>query len=308
MTPKLEKTMSNITFIGLGSMGRPMAHALVRAGHRVTGFDVAQHSRDLAEQLGIGVNARLPMALDGAEVVISMVPTGRHVRSLYIDEGGLLDTVPKGTLLIDCSTIDVATSRAVHEHAAQRGHSFLDAPVTGAVPAAEKAALTFMVGGAAGLVERAAPILAGMGTKTFHVGTGGSGHAMKICNNMMTGITMVGISEVFALGEKFGLDYQSIFDVVSQGSGSCWVLVNYCPVPGPVPSSPANTGYPAKFAMPMMLKDMRLSQEAADDLQASTPLAASTAAIYQLAVANGLADKDFSAVFEMISGRLRSGS
>jgi 3-hydroxyisobutyrate dehydrogenase len=298
--------MSIISFIGLGSMGRPMAHALVRAGHKVTGYDVAQSSRDAAEKLGIRATGQLQAALEVAEVVITMVPTGKHVRALYLDKGGFFDTAPKGTLFIDCSTIDVNTSRAVHERASSSGHSFVDAPVTGAVPFAERAELTFMVGATPELVERATPVLSGMGKKIFHVGGGGCGHAMKICNNMMTGISMVAISEVFALAEKFGLSYQSVFDVVSQGSGSCWCLVNYCPVPGPVPSSPANSGYESKFAMPMMLKDMRLSQQAADELNASTPLAASTAAVYQMAVANGLADKDFSAVFELISGRLGS--
>jgi 3-hydroxyisobutyrate dehydrogenase len=298
--------MSVITFIGLGSMGRPMARALLRAGHRVTGYDVSQASRDAAEALGISTKNELSEALTDAEAVITMVPTGKHVRALYLDKGGFFDTVPAGTLFIDCSTIDVSSSRAVHEHASKSGHAFVDAPVTGAVPFAERGELTFMVGATPELVEKAKPVLSGMGKKIFHVGAGGAGHAMKICNNMMTGISMVAISEVFALGEKFGLSYQSVFDVVSQGSGSCWCLVNYCPVPGPVPTSPANSGYESKFAMPMMLKDMRLSQQAADELNASTPLAASTAAVYQMAVANGLADKDFSAVFELISGRMGS--
>lgn len=299
--------MSVITFVGLGSMGRPMAHALVKAGHSVRGYDLAQSSRDAAEKLGIHTSSDLKVALEGAEAVITMVPTGKHVKALYLGYGGFLECVPAGTLLIDCSTIDVASSRAVHDAASNAGHTFIDAPVTGAVPAAELAALTFMAGGTVELVERATPILLGMGKKVFHVGAGGAGHAMKICNNMMTGMSMVAISEVFTLAEKFGLSYQSVFDVVSQGSGSCWALVSYCPVPGPVPSSPANRGYESKFAMTMMLKDMRLSQEAADQLNASTPLAASSAAIYQMAVANGLAQKDFSAVFELLSGRIATG-
>lgn len=296
--------MSTITFIGLGSMGRPMANALARAGHHVRGFDVAPSSREAAEKLGLHTSDSLPHALEGAEVVISMVPTGKHVRSLYVEAGGLFDSVAIGTLLIDCSTIDVATSRAIHAAASASGHSFVDAPVTGAVPFAERAALTFMVGGESRVVEQVRPTLLGMGKAIFHVGDGGAGHAMKICNNMMAGMSMVAISEVFALGEKFGLDYQSIFNVVSQGSGSCWALVNYCPVPGPVPTSPANSGYESKFSMPMMLKDMRLSQEAADDLGASTPLAACSAALYQMGVSNGLAKKDFSAIFKLISGRI----
>lgn len=296
--------MATITFIGLGSMGRPMAQALAKAGHAVRGFDVSEASRELAGERQIRSFATLAEALQGAEFVVSMVPTGKHVREVYAGKHGVFDLAPPGALLIDSSTIDVATSRDVHRIATERGLHFVDAPVTGAVPAAEAASLTFMIGGAADLVPRATPVLLGMGNAVFHVGPGGSGHAMKICNNMMTGLSMVAISEMFALGEKFGLSYQSIFDVVSRGSGSCWALTSYCPVPGPVPSSPANSGYAPKFTMPMMLKDMRLSQEAADDLGAATPLAAAAAAIYQLAVSNGLDKKDFSAVFELVSGRL----
>lgn len=296
--------MSTITFIGLGSMGRPMAHALSRAGHNVRGFDVAQSSREAAEKLGLNTSASLPDALEGTEVVISMVPTGNHVRSLYVEARGLFESVPIGTLLIDCSTIDVATSRAIHAAASERGHFFVDAPVTGAVPAAERAALTFMVGGKSQIVEQVRPTLLGMGKAVLHVGEGGAGHAMKICNNMMMGMSMIAISEMFALGEKFGLSYQSVFDVVSQGSGSCWALVNYCPVPGPVPTSPANSSYESKFSMSMMVKDMRLSQQAADDLGASTPLAACSAALYQMGVSNGLAKKDFSSIFKLLSGRV----
>ncbi|MCY1254216.1 putative 3-hydroxyisobutyrate dehydrogenase [compost metagenome] len=296
--------MSNITFIGLGSMGRPMALALARAGHNVSGFDVSPASRDAASKLGLQCFDGLTAALAQADVVITMVPTGKHVRQIYANEGGIFDSAPRTALLIDSSTIDVATSRAMHELAAKRGLAFIDAPVTGAVPAAERAALTFMIGGTAELAERATPTLQGMGKAIFHVGPGGSGHAMKICNNMMTGMSMVAISEVFALGERFGLSYQSIFDVVSTGSGSCWSLTSYCPVPGPVSTSPANREYQSNFSMPMMLKDMRLSQEAANDLGASTPLAACSAALYQLAVSNGLSNKDFSAIFELISGRL----
>jgi 3-hydroxyisobutyrate dehydrogenase len=300
--------MSIVAFVGMGKMGQPMAHALQKAGHTVCGFDVSSTSRALATGIGVRCVSDLAEALQGAEFVVSMVPTGKQVREIYAGAGGIFELAPKSALLIDSSTIDVTTSRDVHNIAGQRGFEFVDAPVTGAVPAAESATLTFMVGGNPGAVERARPVLEAMGKVILHVGPGGSGHAMKICNNMMLGMSMVAISEVFALGEKFGLSYQQIFDVVSRGSGSCWVLTNYCPVPGPVPTSPANRAYESNFSMPMMLKDMRLSQEAAGSLNASTPLAASAAALYQLAVDNGLANEDFSAIFKLISGRITGDS
>lgn len=296
--------MTKITFIGMGSMGRPMAHALARHGHTVCGFDVSPVSRQAAAKLQLKCVDSLAEALTETEVVVSMLPTGKHVREAYAGPHGVFELAPRDALLIDSSTIDVATSRAMHARAAELGFDFLDAPVAGAVPAAEKAALVFMVGGRPETVPRATHTLEAMGTAIFHVGPGGSGHAMKICNNMMTGLSMVGISEVFTLGEKFGLSYQSIFDVISRGSGQCWSLTTYCPVPGPVPSTPANHQYESRFSMPMMLKDMRLSQAAADELGASTPIAASATALYQLAIANGLEKKDFSAIFELVSGRV----
>jgi 3-hydroxyisobutyrate dehydrogenase len=299
--------MSSITFLGMGAMGRPMSTALMRAGHTVCGYDPAPASRDLAAKAGVPSKASLAEALAGVECVVSMLPTGKHVREAYCGRGGVLEIAPKGTVLIDSSTIDVDSSQAVHARAEELGFPFVDAPVTGAVPAAEKAALTFMVGGKVEAVDRARPVLEGMGKAIFHVGPGGSGHAMKICNNMMTGMSMAAISEVFTLGEKFGLSYQSIFDVVSRGSGNCWALTTACPVPGPVPTSPANRDYESSFAMPMMLKDMRLSQAAAAELGVSTPLAASAASLYQLAVLYGLGRKDFSAIFKLISGRAAKG-
>jgi 3-hydroxyisobutyrate dehydrogenase len=296
--------MTRITFLGMGSMGRPMSHALTRAGHSVFGFDPSPVSRDACAKLQLKVTHSLAEALEGTEAVVSMLPTGKQVREVYAGPGGVFEIAPRAAMLIDSSTIDVATSRAMHARAAELGFDYVDAPVTGAVPAAEKAALTFMVGGTPEAVARATPTLQGMGNAVFHVGPGGSGHAMKICNNMMTGMSMAAISEVFTLGEKFGLSYQSIFDVVSRGSGSCWALTTYCPVPGPVPASPANSQYESRFSMPMMLKDMRLSQAAADELGASTPMAACAASLYELGVTNGLGKKDFSAIFELLSGRV----
>jgi 3-hydroxyisobutyrate dehydrogenase len=300
--------MATVAFIGMGSMGRPMALALQNKGFSVVGYDVAANSRQIAQEKGIACTDSLADATKNADFVVSMVPTGTHVREVYASKGGVFSLARKDAVLIDSSTIDVGTSRDLHALAGQQGLNFLDAPVTGAVPAAEAASLTFMVGGEATVLQRAAPVLDAMGKATFHVGAGGSGHAMKICNNMMTGMSMVATSEVFALGERFGLSYQDIFNVVSRGSGGSWIMTNYCPVPGPVPSTPANSGYASKFSIEMMLKDMRLSQAAAESLSASTPLGAATAAIYQMAVNNGISGEDFSAVFKLISGRLKEAS
>ena len=294
--------MTRIAFIGLGSMGRPMARALLAAGHAVHGHDIAAASREAAAQFGLRGTDRLRDAVADAEVVITMLPTGTHVAEAYLGDDGILALAPKDALLIDSSTIDVATSRRLHAEAAARGFAFLDAPVTGAVPAAEQATLTFMVGGDAATRKRAEPVLLGMGKAVIPVGGPGAGHAMKICNNMMTGMSMLAISEVFALGEKFGLDDQTLFDVVSRGSGACWALTTYCPVPGPVPTSPANRDYRSSFSMRMMLKDMRLSQALADQTGASTPLAASAAAVYQAAVNHGMDALDFSAIYRFVAG------
>lgn len=295
--------MSHITFLGMGSMGRPMSQALTRGGHTVCGFDVFEGSLNAAKGLRLQCVSDLAEALSGADAVVSMLPTGKHLRQAYEGPNGVFALAPKSALLIDSSTIDVASSRALHARAAELGFDFVDAPVTGAVPAAEKGALTFMVGGSLHAFERAQPVLQAMGKSIFHTGEGGTGHALKICNNMMTGINMAATSELFALAERFGLSRQLVFDVVSGGSGGNWVLTNYCPVPGPVPSSPANRDYESSFSMQMMLKDMRLSQAAADELGVSTPLAANSTALYQLAVANGLGGKDFSAIYELVSGQ-----
>lgn len=295
--------MTSVTFIGLGNMGRPMARALLNGGHSVCGYDILGPNRDALVAIGGTCETTLAASLIDAEVVITMVPTGKHVRSIYEGINGVLALARPGTLLIDCSTIDVESSRAVHAAAKERGFDMLDAPVTGAVPAAENATLTFMVGGSKKVYDRALPTLQAMGKSFHHVGEAGSGHALKICNNMMTGMSMVAISEVFGLAEQFGLDFQTVFDVISTGSANCWALSNYCPVPGPVPSSPANRDYAPLFPLAGMLKDMRLSQSLAASLGANTPLAASTTAIYQLAVSSGLGDQDFSAIFKMIGGR-----
>ncbi len=298
--------MARIAFIGLGNMGRPMCENLTKAGHDVVGYDVVAAARDAYAAAGGRVADTLAEALAEADTVISMIPTGKHVRAAYEGEGGVLALARPGTMLIDCSTIDVESARAVSKAAAEAGLVMVDAPVSGAVPAAQAGTLTFMVGGTAEGFERARPVLAAMGPKIFHVGASGNGVALKICNNMMAGMSMVAISEVLALAEKLGLDHQTVYDVMTVSSGNCWALQSYCPVPGPVPASPANRGYQPGFAAAMMLKDMRLSQDAAATSGAATPLAGSAAALYQMLVEHGHGNKDFSAVFALITGRLTS--
>ncbi len=232
--------MTNIAFIGLGNMGGPMAANLVKAGHAVTGFDLSPASCDQARADGVGIAASTTDAVREAEIVVTMLPAGRHVLSVWTD---ILPAVKDGTLLIDCSTIDVESARKAHGLAQERGLMSLDAPVSGGVGGAKGATLTFMAGGAKEAFDRAEPILSRMGKKVVHCGEAGAGQAAKICNNMILGISMIGVAEAFVLGEKLGLSHQALFDVASTSSGQCWSLTTYCPVPGPVPASPANNDY-----------------------------------------------------------------
>jgi 3-hydroxyisobutyrate dehydrogenase len=295
--------MSAIGFIGLGNMGGPMAANLVKAGHEVIGFDM---SAAALERFAAGGGKRAKSAAEAAasgDTVITMLPAGAHVRSVYTGEGRLLASARAGALLIDCSTIDVETARAVGKSAADAGFAMLDAPVSGGVGGAAAGTLTFMVGGDAKDFTRAEPILAAMGKTIVHAGPAGSGQAAKICNNMMLGIAMVGVCEAFALAEKLGLDAQKLFDISSKSSGQCWSLTTYCPVPGPVPTSPANRDYAPGFTAEMMLKDLRLAQQAAQAAGTTTPLGANAAALYGLMVNGGAGAKDFSAMFRFLTGR-----
>ncbi|PLC49218.1 3-hydroxyisobutyrate dehydrogenase [Pollutimonas subterranea] len=295
--------MSTIAFIGLGNMGYPMSKNLLKAGYNVIGFDLVAENCNRLVSVGGQTAASIADAVAVADIVISMVPTGKHVRAVYEGPDGVLQHARPGTLLIDSSTIDVENSRAVSQAAEAAGFVMVDAPVSGAVPAAEAGTLVFMVGGTKEAFDRVVPTLTCMGTSLVHVGAAGCGQAMKICNNMMAGMSMVALSEALTLAERLGLDYQTVYDVVTKGSGNCWALQAYCPVPGPVPASPANRDYAAGFSMAMMLKDMLLSQSAAADVSTSTPTAASAAALYQKAVDNGYAAKDFSFIFNLVSGR-----
>lgn len=295
--------MARIAFLGLGNMGGPMAANLVKAGHEVVGFDPVQAARERLARAGGSIVTQPADALAGAEVVISMLPEGRQVRLAYTEPGGVLEVAPKQALLIDCSTIDVATARAVAAAAAASGRAMLDAPVSGGVGGATAGTLTFMVGGTAEAFARGKPILEAMGKAVIHAGPAGTGQAAKICNNLMLGIQMISVCEAMALAERLGLSQQTLFEIASQSSGQCWSLTSYCPVPGPVPSSPANRGYAPGFTVAMMRKDLKLAQEAAQAVGARTPLGAQAYQLYNLfasAVTEGL---DFSAIVKMIAGK-----
>jgi 3-hydroxyisobutyrate dehydrogenase len=294
--------MAQIGFIGLGNMGLPMARNLVKAGHAVTGFDISTEARAKLAADG-GVDASSPdIVCMGAEYVLTMLPSGKEVREVYLGQGGVLASVPEGALLIDCSTIDVDSARAVAAAADVNGLAMLDAPVSGGVAGAQAGTLTFMVGGSAKALEQARPILAAMGKTIVHAGGVGTGQAAKICNNMILGASMIVVSEAFLLAEKFGLDAQKLFDISSQSSGQCWSLTSYCPVAGPVPTSPANRNYQAGFTATMMLKDLKLAQEAARATRAVTPLGAGAAAVYERFVQAGGGATDFSGIIRFLRG------
>jgi 3-hydroxyisobutyrate dehydrogenase len=296
--------MTTIAFIGLGNMGGPMAANLVKAGHSVLGFDLVGASRVCASEAGVVVQASAVAAVrDGAaDVVITMLPAGKHVRAVWSE---LLPAAKKGALFIDCSTIDVDSARAAHEMAKAAGIASLDAPVSGGTGGAKGATLTFMAGGEDAAFARGKLILEAMGKKIVHCGGGGAGQAAKICNNMILGISMIGVGEAFVLAEKLGLSHQALFDVASTSSGQCWSLTTYCPVPGPVPTSPANNGYKPGFAADLMLKDLKLSQEAATASGAVTPLGAAAAELYTQFQAAGHGSNDFSGMINFLRGMVK---
>src|SRR5262245_31714124 len=288
--------MATIGFIGLGKMGAPMAANLVKAGHRVLGYDI----KPGAAQAVAGVEP-VPSAAEatrGADFVITMLPAGEHVREVWLNQGGLIDAVKGGTpLLIDCSTIDVESARTVTEAARVAGFEMLDAPVSGGVGGATTATLTFMVGGRETSFARGLAVLQAMGKSIVHAGGPGAGQAAKICNNMMLAINMVGVSEGFLLARKLGLDWNKLFQIASTSSGQSWAMTSYCPAPGMVPAAPSNRDYAAGFTTALMLKDVKLSQAAADAVGTPTPLAAQALAFYQAVVDAGDGNKDFSVVF-----------
>lgn len=286
-----------IGFIGLGNMGAPMARNLVEAGFELTGFDISSSSD------GIKTSKSAISAVKDAEIVISMLPNGEALRDVASE---ILPVVSENSVLLDCSTVDVASARAVAEQALARGISMLDAPVSGGIGGAQAGTLTFMVGGTEDAFKRATPLFDVMGQKAVHCGPVGSGQAAKICNNMILGITMIGTCEAFALADKLGLDRQKMFDIVSTSSGYSWSMNAYCPAPGIGPSSPADNDYQPGFAAALMLKDLMLSQAAAQSSDADTPLGAAATEIYRAFVEDeGKGALDFSAMLPRFAARGR---
>jgi 3-hydroxyisobutyrate dehydrogenase len=294
--------MARIGFIGLGNMGLPMAQNLIKARHQVEGVDVNPVAVAKLKEAGGTPVDMAAVAAARADVVITMLPAGKQVREVYLGPDGIIESTNEGTLLIDCSTIDVETARAVAAAAQAKGLLMLDAPVSGGVGGAAAATLTFMVGGPVQAFTRAESILQKMGKTIVHVGGAGNGQAAKICNNMILAISMIGVSEGFVLAEKLGLDHQKLFDIVSKSSGQCWAMTSYCPVPGPVPTSPANRDYQAGFTAAMMLKDLKLAQDAAKASGANAALGADAAKIYSHYVESGEAAKDFSGIIRFVRG------
>jgi len=292
--------MARIGFIGLGNMGLPMAQNLIKAGHQVEGVDMTTAATDKLRASGGAVAETAKIVATRCDVVITMLPAGQHVREVYLGPNGIVENANAGTLLIDCSTIDVQTARDVSAAAEAKGLFMLDAPVSGGVGGATGGTLTFMVGGSERAFERGLPILEKMGKTIVHAGGSGNGQAAKICNNMILGVSMIAVSEAFVLAEKLGLDKQKLFDISSKSSGQCWSMTTYCPVPGPVPTSPANRDYQAGFTAAMMLKDLKLSQEAAKAAGAATPMGAGASAVYQQYADSGEAGKDFSGIVQFL--------
>ena len=298
--------MATIGFIGLGNMGGPMAANLVKAGHTVTGFDLNPAALEALAAAGGKTASSAREAIAGASVVITMLPAGEHVRDVYLHQGGVIDLV-KNTkpLLIDCSTIDVDSARTVTATAETAGLAMLDAPVSGGTAGAQNATLTFMVGGTEEAFTRGKPVLEAMGKNIFHAGGPGAGQAVKICNNMMLAINMVGVSEGFLLAQKLGLDWEKLHQICSTATANSWALSNYCPAPGPVPAAPSNRDYAPGFAAALMVKDVKLSQAAAEATGSPTPLAAKALSFYQQVVDQGDSGKDFSVVFRWLAGQKR---
>ena len=288
--------MSTIAFIGLGNMGSGMCANLAKAGHVVRAFDLNAQSVANAVQAGAHAATSIAECVSDAEYVITMLPAGKHVHAVYFDDGGVLAHADNSALLIDCSTIAVEEARSAGTQAQQRQFKALDAPVSGGVAAANAGTLTFMVGGESADFLQATPILQAMGKNVFHAGPSGNGQAAKTANNMLLGISMIATSEAFNLAEKLGLDAETFFNISSKASGQCWSMTSYCPAPGPVPASPANNDYEPGFAVAMMLKDLRLAQDAATGAKAAIPFGEQAERLYAQLDKQGLAHKDFSVV------------
>jgi 3-hydroxyisobutyrate dehydrogenase len=294
--------MAKVAFIGLGNMGGPMARNLLKAGHTVKGFDLSADAvKAFTAAGGVAAPDFLSAATD-ADVVVTMLPAGPQVQQVYVD-GGLIDKVGKNAVLIDSSTIDIATARRVIAAAEAKGVKMVDAPVSGGVAAAEGGTLTFMVGGSDAAFAAAKPYLEKMGKNIVHAGSAGNGQVAKTCNNMLLGISMIGVSEAFKLGESLGLDPKTLFEISSKATGQCWSMTSYCPVPGLVPTAPSNRDYKAGFTAAMMLKDLKLSQDAAASTSANTPLGKAATDWYAQFVDGGNGNLDFSAIIKSVGKR-----
>jgi 3-hydroxyisobutyrate dehydrogenase len=295
----------SVAFFGLGNMGLPMATNLLAAEYEVRGYDPVPAAVNSARAAGLEVAATPAEAAGGADAVITMLPSGRHVLDAYQSGAGIFGTVAQGTLVVDCSTIDIADARAAHELAADAGLRSLDAPVSGGVVGATAGTLTFMVGGAPEALDAASPMLAAMGKRTVHCGEAGAGQAAKLCNNMILAASMIAVAEAFVLADSLGLSDQALYDVVSTSSGQCWAISTNCPVPGPVPTSPANRDFQGGFATSLMVKDLRLAASAAAGGAVDIALGRTALAIYEDLI-TATPDRDFSVVIDAI--RRRSGA
>ena len=294
----MRRSAMRIGFIGLGAMGVPMAINLVRAGHTVRAFDLAEAALAKAQANGCETFTAVREAVQGVDAVVSMLPNGAIVEQVYGDD--VIGHAPASAVLLDCSTIDVATAKRVGEAAAAAGYEMVDAPVSGGIAAADAGTLTFMVGGTDSAFIRAEPILAAMGKAVIHAGVLGAGQAAKICNNMLLGIHMIGTAEAFAMAERLGLDPQKFYDISSVSSGQCWSMTAYCPVPGVGPQSPADNGYQGGFATALMLKDLKLAMEAAATSGTKTPMGERAKELYEAFNAAGNGALDFSAIIKTL--------
>jgi 3-hydroxyisobutyrate dehydrogenase len=296
--------MQHVAFIGLGNMGAPMSRHIIKAFEKVSVFDLDADALAEAKEAGARPASSIADVVRGADAVISMLPAGPHVLSVYAGEDGVFANAEAGALFMDCSTIDVETAREVGARAKEQGFAMCDAPVSGGVAAAAAGTLTFMVGGEEESFQQAKRFLDPMGKAVIYAGASGAGQAAKICNNMLLGIHMIGTCEAFALAEKLGLEAQNFFDIASVSSGQNWSLTSYCPVPGPVPAAPSNRDYQPGFAASMMLKDLRLAQHAASKANANTPMGNQAAALYALFAAQGESNTDFSGIIRFLQGKV----
>ena len=290
--------MARVAFIGLGNMGGGMAANLVKAGHQVVAFDLAEPAIERARGNGASIATSAEEAVAGVDAVVTMLPAGKHVASVYAES--VIGKAPTSAILMDCSTIDVATAKRVEDEAKAAGYTMVDAPVSGGIAAADAGTLTFMVGGSDDGFAKAQPFLEKMGKAVIHAGGPGAGQAAKIVNNMLLGATMAATCEAFVLAQKLGLDPQTFFDISSKASGQSWSMTSYCPVPGVGPETPADRNYDGGFAAALMLKDLKLAMEAAKEAGAYTPMGGEAEELYQRFVDRGGANKDFSALIKMI--------